>query len=58
MAFTSAKWEGQCVKITQSQPYAKQHVIENIHNSDMFYTVLSGKNITKQKCYTSSTFKQ
>ena len=31
MAFTSTTWEGQCVKITQSQPYAKQHIIGNIY---------------------------
>ena len=31
MAFTSTMWEGQCVKITQSQPYAKQHIIRSIY---------------------------
>ena len=31
MTFTSTMWESQCVKITQSQPYAKQHIIGNIY---------------------------
>ena len=31
MTFTSTMWESQCVKITQSQPYAKQHIIENVY---------------------------
>ena len=31
MALTSTMWEGQCVKITPSQPYTKQHIIENIY---------------------------
>ena len=31
MTFTSTMWESQCVKITQSQPYAKLHTIGNIY---------------------------
>ena len=31
MTFTSTMWESQCVKITQSQPYTKQHIIGNIY---------------------------
>ena len=58
VAFTSTKWEGQCVELTQSQPYAKQHVIGNIYNNNIFHTLVSRKNITKQNCYISSTFKQ
>ena len=33
LAFTCAKWEGFCVKISQSEPYVKQHItcIVNIY---------------------------
>ena len=26
-AFTCTKWEGFCVKISQSKPYVKQHIL-------------------------------
>ena len=31
LAFACTKWEGHCVKITQTEPYIKQHVIGNIY---------------------------
>ena len=31
LAFTCTKWEGFCVKISQSEPYVKQHIIGNIY---------------------------
>ena len=31
LAFTYTKWEGFCIKISQSEPYVKQHIIENIY---------------------------
>ena len=31
MIFTSTMWKGQCVKITQFQRYAKQHIIGNTY---------------------------
>ena len=31
MSFTSTTWKGQCVKITQSQTYAKHYIIGNIY---------------------------
>ena len=31
LAFICTKWEGFCVKISQSEPYVKQHIIGNIY---------------------------
>ena len=31
LAFLCTKWEGHCVKISQTEPYIKQHVIGNIY---------------------------
>ena len=31
LAFTCTKWEGFCVKISQSESYVKQHIIGNIY---------------------------
>ena len=31
LAFVCTKWEGHCVKISQTEPYIKQHVIGNIY---------------------------
>ena len=31
LAFVCTKWEGHCVKISQTKPYIKQHVIGNIY---------------------------
>ena len=33
LAFVCTKWEGHCVKISQTEPYIKQHVIWNIYKS-------------------------
>ena len=33
LAFTCTKWEGYCIKISQSEPYIKHHIIANIYKS-------------------------
>ena len=31
LAFTCTKWEGYCIKISQTEPFSKHHIIANIY---------------------------
>ena len=31
LAFTCTKWEGYCIKISQTEPFIKHHIIANIY---------------------------
>ena len=33
LAFTCTKWEGYCIKISQTEPFIKHHIIANIYKS-------------------------